>query len=959
MSNFNGDSYVDFRNINLRGGATGTGLIRWNPAQFQNSGTNWASNPFGTTDYGLYINSSNQLVYSALGTPTVLGTPGGGGSIPSWNAIWSGSQTLQLAGVSTFTIDNNTGNNNVLTLTNTGNGSGVLLQITNTGSGADISGTSNTWSFSNAGAATMLTATLAGSAGATSLALTLGNIVVSAGGLTMTKAANSATLSVTNNTATTASVIVFAGSGTFTGSTTTSFMTVTASGLTTGTAVYIPTLVLTTGKALQMNYAGTTSHTSGVQTQILSSATAMTSTGRLFQVSHTGVSSASGAGILSEFTSAATDATDILKVTASSTLTGTLFWIAMGSSVTGLGLSIPNVDSITTGFGASIVGSTTALTSTGRLFLVSHTGASTSTGTVAEFITSATDSTVLLKLTSAASVSGVNLSIVGTTGMTTGSLIRATSSTAGAVATNGIYSFLLTGAFTSGASTVGAFHVAGASTVAGTIMSILGGAQTTGIALNITDPSTGMTSGSLLRVITATTGAVATNGIVSFQSSGAFTSTTIGFVNVIVSGAVAGTGVAIQMSATSQTTGIGFRIDQTNTTTGYSGALAQFTGSHTTGGTTLSVVDVTTTTGDGVLISSNALVAGTSTAMRIAHTTSVLGAGNSLLRLSSTSVDTGTTTGTLLDLASTATTGTVSLVTASALTSGIGLSIVSSGASQTTATALSITQSGTATGFTGSLVSILGSSTTGAGNALQVTGVNTTAGDVVKIISNAVTLGAATLLNLSHTTSVLGAGSSMLRITSTGTDTGTTTGTLLDLASTAAQAATLMLMTSASLTTGIGTSLVLAGLTTGVGLKITATAATLTTGFYLACNDGGLNVFTIGSNGHLTSNQTSIPTIGTNSTGISAVALTAGATDTCGQFTTTGTPQSGTVLTLTFNKTYTVAPKTVIISPLNASAGNPNTVPYISSITATTFVMTWPAAGTYAATPSYSYMVVA
>lgn len=827
MSTFNGKSFSDPRNINLKGGATGTGLIRWAPPSSGAIAQNWASNPFGTTDYGLYINASGSLVFSSAGSLTVLGAAGGGGAVPSFNAVYGASQTLTVS-ATTFTIDGTHASNNVLTVSDTGAGSGHLIQITNTGSGLDINGTNGTWSASALGALTGLTLTLAGSAGATSLALTLGNIVTSAGGLSLTKAANNATLTVTNNTATTASVVVIADSAAFSGSTTTSFMTIT-SGATTGTVLYIPVAGLTTGRAIHIP---ANALTSGIVFNVTSSATAITGAGRLFLSTHSGATGTSAT--LNEFISAANDETIIVQITASAALAlGTALAISGASITTGNGLTLANFDALTTGLGVQIASAATAITGAGRMLFVNHTGATSSTGTLVEFATAATDATnatTLLKLTSVASIVGVNLSITGTTGMTTGSLIRATSSTAGAVATNGIYAFGLTGAFTSGASTVGAFHIAGASTVSGTIMSILGGAQTTGIALNITDPSTGMTSGSLLRVISATAGAVATNGIVSFQSSGVFTSTTIGFVNVIVSGAVAGTGLAVQMSATSQTTGIGFRVDQTNTTTGYSGALVQFTGSHTTGGTTLSIVDVTTTTGDGVLISSNALVAGTSTAMRIAHTTSVLGAGNSLLRLSSTSVDTGTTTGTLLDLASTATTGTVSLITASALTSGIGLSIVSSGASQTTATALSITQSGTATGFTGSLVSILGSSTTGSGNAFQVTGVNTTAGDVVKLISNAITLGAATILNLSHTTSVLGAGSSMLRITSTGADTGTTTGCLVDLASTTATAGTLFLITSASLATGSAMVFNLNGLTTGVGFSIAHTTTVIASG---------------------------------------------------------------------------------------------------------------------------------
>jgi len=147
--------------------------------------------------------------------------------------------------------------------------------------------------------------------------------------------------------------------------------------------------------------------------------------------------------------------------------------------------------------------------------------------------------------------------------------------------------------------------------------------------------------------------------------------------------------------------------------------------------------------------------------------------------------------------------------------------------------------------------------------------------------------------------------------------------------------------------------------TSGNVCLLRGVAATMTTGYYLACYDGAVYSLAVGANGHLHSNQTTAPTAATNATGISAIAITAGSTDTCGKFTTTGTPQSGTVLTITFNKTYTVAPKFVSIVPLNAAGGEPNTIPYVSSTTATTFVLTYPAGGVYAATPSYSYLVVA
>lgn len=161
-----------------------------------------------------------------------------------------------------------------------------------------------------------------------------------------------------------------------------------------------------------------------------------------------------------------------------------------------------------------------------------------------------------------------------------------------------------------------------------------------------------------------------------------------------------------------------------------------------------------------------------------------------------------------------------------------------------------------------------------------------------------------------------------------------------------------------ALTTGKGLVQTLAAMTTGLGHQVIAAAATLTTGRYYSANDGALEVFGVGANGHIHTAQTTAPTAGTNATGISAVAITAGSTDVCGTITTTGTPQSGTVLTITFNKTYTTAPKFVVVSPANAAAGGVNTMPIVTQ-TATTFVLTWPGSGVYAATPSFTYFVCA
>lgn len=242
------------------------------------------------------------------------------------------------------------------------------------------------------------------------------------------------------------------------------------------------------------------------------------------------------------------------------------------------------------------------------------------------------------------------------------------------------------------------------------------------------------------------------------------------------------------------------------------------------------------------------------------------------------------------------------------------------------------------------------------GTSLSLTQNTVTTGNGLLQVMNGLTTGKGH--SITHTTAVIASGGSLRNVSSTSVDTGTTTGVLDNLSSTASTAATQRMLTASALTTGIADSIVVAALTTGVGHKVTATAATLTTGRYYSANDGGLEVFGIGANGHIHTAQTTAPTIATNSTGISACAITAGSTDVAGTVTTTGTPASGTVLTITFAKTYTTAPKVVVYTPANAAAGGVNTTPIVTS-TATTAVFTWPAGGVYAATPSFTYLVVA
>lgn len=753
MSTKNGVSYQDPKNINLKGSgkSKGSGVIRWD---LVNSGS-WSSSPIDSSNAGLWINSSGQLVFSYQGANTVIGAGGGGGGTPSWETIFASDSTFTITPDQTFTIAGNRSTATaVVTLSNIGGGSGAVLAFSNSGSGMDVLGTSSTWQVTKAGVATFAGLSISGTTTA----------IATTGAAVWTLLDNSATALSIDASGATGQLLFDTTNGAEVISTSATIFSILAGQMKVATASNSVSSVLVTNNTAttfgaNANSSGvvvirSTSLTTGalLQLQVTEGTLAggffivgrhVTAGSNVYTVGENGVTTIAGLGgsdmltvtagdvnigdgsitmvdadnaaTLSITNNTATSAT-VFVYAGSGVFTGTTTTSFMTLTASGLTsgtvLYMP-VAGLTSGTGLHIVAATANFTTSGTLIKLDGTAATAGNYLVA-VTTGAYTGTGMITATAGAMTTGILLALTSTTGLTSGSLIRATTSTAGAIATNGAYSFLGTGAFTSGASTLGMFHVAAASTVSGTIMSILGGAQTTGIALNITDPSTGMTSGSLLRVITATTGAVATNGIVSFQSSGAFTSTTIGFVNVIVSGATAGTGMALQMSATSQTSAIGFRIDQSNTTTGFTGSMFQITGTSTTGaGNMINVVAVNTTAGDAMLITNNALTLGAGTLINLVHGTSVIGAGSSMLRITSTGVDTGTTTGTMLDLAATAaTTAHLAIITSATLTTGIGIKMTLNGL--TSGSGMSIISSSADTTARG-LVQLTSSSTSATG----------------------------------------------------------------------------------------------------------------------------------------------------------------------------------------------------------------------------------------------------
>jgi len=290
--------------------------------------------------------------------------------------------------------------------------------------------------------------------------------------------------------------------------------------------------------------------------------------------------------------------------------------IALGdyqSNATLIKCTAANLPSAIAGFA---IGCIAMATDTGILY--SNTGTAASCTFTA--VNSASALTLPSAFTDAATTTGASFQITAnniTSGKAINLVLGGLTSGNGVLATASTANFTTGGALFKGdmvAATAGnglVIVTTGAYTGTG-LATLTAGAMTTGIALSIVS-TTGLTSGSLIRATSSTAGAIATNGAIAFAATGNFTSSTVGFLDV---------------SSTASTAGI----------------LARFSA-------------VNTTAGDAVRITSNAITLGSATALNVSHTTSVLGAGSSLVRISSTGVDTGTTTGVLLDLSTTAAVG--------------------------------------------------------------------------------------------------------------------------------------------------------------------------------------------------------------------------------------------------------------------------------------------------------------
>lgn len=452
------------------------------------------------------------------------------------------------------------------------------------------------------------------------ITLTAGKLLMSDGNVGITSSDTTDIVSVTANSLLANNALIVKGSGAFTGTTSSSFVAITPTGLSTGTALYIAAAAATTASVLADFTTSTTTGSvlrlvgtgvmvdgadTGVLTMVANSATTAGATsGRaLVSLTANALTTGTGIGVFSSSLDLSSGALLFLNHTASGTLSTAktvsiagiissrthtaataisddydAFSIDRTSVVNNAGgtlnaagsvLKLSNTATQTDGTMADTTNGLEVVMSGGAEaagYGVSITHSGTTVGRALSVAASQTTGTVALITANDLTTTGVGLSIASTgTGMTSGSLLRVSSGTTSAVATNGVVSFFATGNYTSTAATDGFVRINANSSLAGTVLAVNGNAFTTGVGVYVGDTGTGMTSGSLIRAVSGTTGAVATNGVVSFQATGNFTSVSgAGFLSVIANSTTSG--VIASISGTAVTDGVILALSATEAT---------------------------------------------------------------------------------------------------------------------------------------------------------------------------------------------------------------------------------------------------------------------------------------------------------------------------------------------------------------------------------------------------------
>lgn len=525
-----------------------------------------------TGEYKMFLSSGGALIFDNGSTQTTIGAAGSGGT-PTWETIFAADATFTITPDTTFTIAGNRSTaTDVVTITNAAGGSGSCLQITNSGSGNDVDGTSNTWSVSKAGAASVLTLTLTG----TTITSTADNIAwslkdASATALVIGSSGSTAILTIDTTDATPLAkfgngISLTDGNATFisTSNTATNVLvtnnTITTFGAAASSAgaVCIRSTSLTTGSLLQLQLSdtnnaggfylncresvgGTNDFTIGENGVLVMAGTAasdsltvtagdvvlsdgsitMTDADNAVSFSLTNNTATSSNVVLITSSGVATGvgANSFVNITQSGLTTGTALTVIAAAATTSVAVVDIQTLGLTSGTALRVAGTTATFTTGGKLIEL-DTVAAVAGNLLTATTTGAYTGTGMVLITAGAATTGILLSLVSTTGMTSGSLIRATTSTTGAIATNGAISFSASGAHTG---TIGFVHISDV-TASGIAMDITANALTTGSALLIT-------------------------------SSGTVTSSGEGVVNIVASGLTTGDALKIDLTEGTLTTG--------------------------------------------------------------------------------------------------------------------------------------------------------------------------------------------------------------------------------------------------------------------------------------------------------------------------------------------------------------------------------------------------------------------
>lgn len=507
--------------------------------------------------------------------------------------------------------------------------------------------------------------TIAGVGGSNVFVVTAGDVLLSDASLTLVDADNAASFSLTNNTATTASVVVVAGSGTFTGNTTSSFMTVTPSGLTTGTGVYLPLAGLTQGKGLHITAGASQTTGSLLFVQDTGANSALTS-GTIATFDHTataitGTVNKTGSGVAVSSARTVTTGTvaddfDLVSIIRAATIngagsfskagsilyienqttntSGTITDTAHGieilmdadgtgdgvnithpaitgkainvssSGTTAAGVILATANALTSGQILKLASSATAIATTGRLFLSSHTGATGTSATLNEFITSANDETIVLKVTAASLTTGTALALTGLDALTDGIGVSVSSAATALTSTGRLAKFVHSGATTTSGILVEVSSAANDETVLfkATASDVLA----TGVCVQVSAAS--MTTG---KAFAATDLNALTTGIGLHLASSATAITGAGrMVFVNHTGATGGSAILNEFKSAANDETVVFQVTGTDALA--AGKLVNLSAAAATTGTILDITDNTAhTTGYAVKILTNSADTGT------------------------------------------------------------------------------------------------------------------------------------------------------------------------------------------------------------------------------------------------------------------------------------------------------------------------------------------------------------